>query len=64
MNTQQQMIKEQILNRVEIYFYKLKQLGTGVLTQLYSPMFDKKLNELTDDELKQQITLWVEEELK
>lgn len=49
---------------LDFFFEGFKELGKDFLENLYSPMFDKKMSELSDDELKKQIELWIKEEME
>jgi hypothetical protein len=57
-------VKKEAREKTEYYFNKIKKIPKETLKELYSPMFDKKICELTDVELKQQIRLWVVEQMK
>jgi hypothetical protein len=57
-------VKKEIQEKSEYYFNKIKNFPKETLRELYSPMFDKKIYELNDVELKQQIRLWVVETMK
>ena len=37
-----------------------KAINCGYLQEMYSPIFDKKFSEMTNDEIKQQLDYWVE----
>jgi len=37
-----------------------KAINFGYLQEMYSPIFDKKFSEMTNDEIKQQLDYWVE----
>lgn len=37
-----------------------KAINIGYLQEMYSPIFDKKFSEMTNDEIKQQLDYWVE----
>ncbi len=41
------------------YFDRIKTTNIETLRNMYSPLFDKKFNEMTDDEIKQQLDVWV-----
>ena len=45
----------------EIYFERIKTVSIEGLKAMFSPMFDKHFNEMTDDEIKQQLDLWLGE---
>ena len=47
--------------QVEFYFNKVKTVSLNALQSMYSPMFDKNFSEMSDDEIKQQLDLWVED---
>ena len=49
--------KEQLVN----YYQNRISLNTDIYKSMYSPLFDKKFSELTNDEIKQQLDLWVED---
>ena len=49
--------KEQLVN----YYQNRISLNTDIYKSMYSPLFDKKFSELTDEEIKQQLDLWVED---
>jgi hypothetical protein len=53
----------QLDERVEYYFDKIKKGPFWRLQHLYSPMFDKTFDKLSDEEIKKQIELWVIDEL-
>ena len=48
--------------RVEFYYNEVKKVSLEGLEAMYSPMFDKHFHEMTDDEIKQQLDFWVENE--
>jgi hypothetical protein len=35
-------------------------INIGYLQEMYSPIFDKNFSEMTNDEIKQQLDYWVE----
>jgi hypothetical protein len=39
-----------------------KVINCGYLQEMYSPIFDKKFSEMTNDEIKQQLDYWVEKD--
>jgi len=41
-----------------ICFEKVKQANISTLQNMYSPMFDKKFSEMTDEEIKSQLDVW------
>ena len=49
--------KEQLVN----YYQNRISLNNDIYKSMYSPLFDKKFSELTNDEIKQQLDLWVED---
>jgi hypothetical protein len=42
------------------YYKKIKMAYVNTLARMYSPMFDKKFSEMSDDEIKQQLDYWLE----
>ena len=45
---------------IYIYFDRVKSLEISFLQEMYSPMFDKKFSEMTDDEIRRQLDLWLD----
>ena len=45
---------------VEFHFNRIKTVSVDTLKTMYSPLFDKRFHEMTDDEIKQQLDFWIE----
>ena len=44
----------------QYYFDSIKEINIATLKHMYSPLFDKTFDELTDQEIKEQLDLWIE----
>ena len=49
--------KEQLVN----HYQNVISLEPILRKNMYSPLFDKKVSQLTDEEIKQQLDVWVED---